>query len=309
MFFLSGSKIKKIIAENAGESAKNNQLCTVMVKIGQNNTLRIVKTVDFGVYLDGGDGTEILLPARFVPEGAAPGDDIDVFIYKDSEDRIIATTDVPYARVGEFAFLQVSQVNDTGAFLDWGILGKHLLVPYSQQKSRMHAGGVYLVYVYLDDASGRIVASAKVERFLGDTLPDYRPGTEVECLVTGETPIGYTVIVDNLHRGMIYSNELFRPLEVQETVRARVKHVRPDGKIDLRVGGAARERVGSLTDSILNTLRANGGSMAVTDKSSPDEIRAHFRCSKKDFKKAVGGLYKARLIALTPTTIELLPEA
>ena len=148
-----------------------------------------------------------------------------------------------------------------------------------------------------------------MERFLGDTLPDYRPGTEVECLVTGETPIGYTVIVDNLHRGMIYSNELFRPLEVQETVRARVKHVRPDGKIDLRVGGAARERVGSLTDSILNTLRANGGSMAVTDKSSPDEIRAHFRCSKKDFKKAVGGLYKARLIALTPTTIELLPEA
>ena len=277
-----------------------------MIKIGQFNTLKIAKTVDFGVYLDGGDGQEILLPARFVPEGVAPGDEVEVFIYKDSEDRIIATTDVPYAKVGEFAYLQVSQVNDTGAFLDWGILGKDLLVPYSQQKSRMRAGGVYLVYVYLDDASGRIVASAKVERFLGNTVPEYRPGAEVECLVTGETPIGYTVIVDNLHRGMIYSNELFRPLEEQETVRAHVKRVRPDGKIDLRVGGAAKERVGSLSDSILNTLRANGGRMAVTDKSSPDEIRAHFRCSKKDFKKAVGALYKARLIGLSADAIELL---
>lgn len=276
-----------------------------MVKIGRFNTLAVVKTVDFGVYLDGGNSVEILLPARFVPEGTQPGDTVDVFIYKDSEDRIIATTDVPYVQVGEFAYLQVSQVNDTGAFMDWGILGKDLLVPYSQQKSRMHAGGVYLVYVYLDEASGRIVASAKTERFLGNTLPEYKPGDEVDCLVTGETPIGYSVIVDNLHRGMIYANEVFRPLEEQETVRAYVKHVREDGKIDLRLGGDTRKRVGSLTESILLALRANGGSMAITDKASHEEIRAHFRCSKKDFKKAIGALYKARSIELRPDSIAL----
>ena len=277
-----------------------------MVKIGQFNKLPVAKEVDFGVYLDGGAGIEILLPARFVPEGTAVGDILDVFIYKDSEDRVIATTDVPYAKVGEFAYLQVSQVNDIGAFLDWGILGKDLLVPYSQQKSKMRPGGVYLVYVYLDDASGRIAASAKVEHFLGNTIPEYTPGQEVECLVTGETPIGYSVIVDNLHRGMIYSNETFRPLEEQETLRAHVRHVRPDGKIDLRIGGNARERVGSLSDSILATLRASGGRMTVSDKSSPDEIRCHFRCSKKDFKKSLGALYKEQRIRILPDSVELV---
>ncbi len=277
-----------------------------MVKIGQFNKLPVAKEVDFGVYLDGGAGIEILLPARFVPEGTAVGDILDVFIYKDSEDRVIATTDVPYAKVGEFAYLQVSQVNDIGAFLDWGILGKDLLVPYSQQKSKMRPGGVYLVYVYLDDASGRIAASAKVEHFLGNTIPEYTPGQEVECLVTGETPIGYSVIVDNLHRGMIYSNETFRPLEEQETLRAHVRHVRPDGKIDLRIGGNARERVGSLSDSILATLRASGGRMTVSDKSSPDEIRCHFRCSKKDFKKALSALYKEQRIRILPDSVELV---
>jgi len=298
----------KIIGKKTGVSAKNSVLCIIMIKIGQFNTLTVVKTVDFGLYLDGGDGLEILLPARFVPEGTKVGDSIKVFIYKDSEDRLIATTDVPYAKVGEFAYLQVSQVNDTGAFLDWGILGKDLLVPYSQQKSRMRPGGVYLVYVYLDDASGRIVASAKTERFLGNTMPAYRPGDEVECLVTGETPIGYSVIVDNLHRGMIYSNETYRTLEIQETLRAHVHNVRPDGKIDLRIGGNTRERVGSLSDSILATLRANGGSMNVSDKSSPDEIRAHFRCSKKDFKKAIGALYKERRIVILPGSIALAKQ-
>lgn len=281
-------------------------LCAIMVKIGKFNTLCVVKTVEFGVYLDGGDGLEILLPARYVPAGAGLGSEVDVFLYRDSEDRLIATTDIPYVQVGEFAFLRVSQVNATGAFLDWGISGKDLLVPFSQQKSKMYPGGVYLVYVYLDDASGRIVASAKVDKYLGNTLPDYRPGAEVECLVTGRTPIGYTAIVDNQHRGMIYDNEVFRPIEEQETLRAHVHRVRPDGKIDLRVGGDVRERVNGLADSILATIKANGGSMAIGDKSSPDEIRAHFRCSKKDFKKAVGALYKSRLITLGPGVISLV---
>lgn len=277
-----------------------------MVKIGKFNTLPILKEVDFGVYLDGGEGQEILLPARAVPQDARVGDTVDAFIYLDSADRIIATTDVPYAQVGEFAFLRVSQVNAVGAFLDWGLAGKDLLVPFSEQKSRMRPGGQYLVYVYLDHASGRIVASSKVDRFLGNTLPEYGPGDEVQCLVAAETPIGFSVIVDNLHRGMIYSNELFSTPEIGQTLKAHVKHVRPDGKIDLRVGGAVRDRVGSLAESILTALRANGGSISITDRSTPEEICAMFRCSKKDFKRAVGALYKARKIDLEPGKIVLV---
>ncbi len=275
------------------------------MEIGKYNRLRVVKAVDFGVYLDGGDGSEILLPAKTVPEGCEPGDEVDVFIYRDSEDRLIATTEVPYALVGEFAFMRVSQVNATGAWLDWGLPGKDLLVPFSQQKSRMRQDGEYLVYVYLDDNSGRIVASAKVERFLGNTLPAYRTGDEVECLVTGETPIGYTAIVDHLHHGMLYRNETFRTPSTGETLRAHVVRVRPDGKIDLRLGGRERDRVAELADSILTTLRASGGTLPLSDKSDPDDIRATFRCSKKDFKKALGSLYKSRLISVSPTSISL----
>lgn len=275
------------------------------MKTGRFNRLRIAREVDFGVYLDCGDGTEILLPAKAVPEGSRIGDEVDAFVYRDSEDRLIATTEVPYAQVGEFAFLHVSQVNATGAWLDWGLPGKDLLVPYSEQKSRMRQGGDYLVYVYLDDASGRIVASAKTERFLGNVLPDYRPGQEVQCLVTGETPIGYTVIVENTHAGMLYRNETFRTPEAGETLTAHVVRVRPDGKIDVRLGGRERERVDGLADSILTTLRAAGGRLALGDKSDPEEIRALFSCSKKDFKKALGSLYKARLITIGPDEIKL----
>lgn len=275
-----------------------------MIKIGDYNTLRVVKSVDFGLYLEGDDGQEILLPSRYVPDGVQPDDMLRVFIYNDSEDRLIATTETPYVRVGEFAYLQVSQVNDTGVFIDWG-LSKDLLLPFSQQKMQMRRGGIYLVYVYLDDASHRVVASAKVDRFLGNVLPDYAPGQEVECLVTGATEIGYSVIVENRHRGMIYRNETFRNIEVEETLRAHVLRIRPDGKIDLRLGGQAHDRVASLSDSIMATLRAAGGHIALCDNSSPDDIRAMFACSKKDFKKALGTLYRERRINILDDGIEL----
>lgn len=277
-----------------------------MIKIGKFNTLRVVKSVDFGVYLDGSEAGEILLPAKAVPEGCEQGDEVDVFIYRDSADRLIATTEVPYVQVGEFAFMHVSQTNATGAWLDWGLPGKDLLVPFSEQKARMRAGGDYLVYVYLDDASGRIVASAKVERFLGNTLPEYRPGDEVECLITGEIPIGYTAIVDNLHQGIFYRNETFTTPQRGETVRAHVCRVRPDGKIDLHMGRTERGRVDGLSQSVLTTLRAAGGHLPLSDKSSPEDIREAFACSKKDFKKAIGALYKARAINITDRGIELV---
>lgn len=275
-----------------------------MVNIGKYNRLRVLKPVDFGVYLDGGDGLEILLPQRYITSPVRVGDELDVFVYTDSEDRIIATTEDPYVTVGEFAFLRAVQVNNVGAFLDWG-LQKDLLVPYREQKMKMRQGGTYLVYVYLDDVTRRVVASAKVEKFLGNVMPGYKRGQEVDALVCWSTPVGYKVIVDNLHSGMLYSNEIFRPIDVGDVVKAFVKYVRPDGKIDITLSEKAIERVGDLSQRILAELKENGGHLHFSDKSSPEEIKERFNCSKKDFKKAIGQLYKKRLVEIGDADIKL----
>lgn len=270
-----------------------------MIELGKTQKLTVRRIVDFGAYLgSGSDDVEVLLPSRYLPENAAVGNGIDVFVYKDSEDRPIATTEHPFATVGDFAFLSVSAVNDTGAFLDWG-LPKDLLVPYSEQKVKMRRGGIYLVYVYVDHATGRIVASAKVEKFLGNVYPDYKPGQEVKALVYEHSEIGYKVIVDNLHRGIIYSNEIYSPIEVEETLKAYVKQVREDGKIDLTLNDKASVRTASLSDRLLAYL-ADGSNAPVSEKMSPEMIATIFECSKKDFKKAVGHLYKERKIIIAP---------
>lgn len=269
-----------------------------MLKIGNYNTLKVAREVDFGYYLSTDDDRELLLPRKYMPEDKGIGDELKVFVYTDSEDRLIATTEVPYAAVGDFAYLQVKDVNNAGAFLDWGIPGKDLLVPYSEQKARMKQGGIYLVYVYLDDASKRVVASAKIEHFIGNVIPEYRPGQRVSALIVEHTPIGYRAIVDNRHWGMIYDNEIFRPLELESTVKAFVKSVREDYKIDLTLSDRAVKRLGDLSDRILEAIDAAGGELHVTDASTPDEIREAFECSKKDFKKAVGHLYKEKKILL-----------
>ncbi len=275
-----------------------------MIKIGNYNILRIARFVDFGAYLADDDNNEVLLPSRYVPDDAAVGDEIEVFVYTDSEDRIVAVTDRPYAQVGEFAFLQVAEVNRFGAFLEWGV-PKHLFVPFSEQRPRMQAGGIYPVYLYLDHITKRVVASAKLEKFLGNVIPEYRPGDKVTALVWQHTPIGYKVIVDNLFQGMIYDNEIFAPLELEQTVTALVKAVRDDGKIDLTLGDKAAARVSDLAEDIIEKLREHGGSIGISDSSSPDEIKAIFHCSKKDFKKAVGKLYKERRILLEDGGIHL----
>ncbi len=270
-----------------------------MIKLGQFNTKRVVRLVDFGAYLGDPDdekSAEILLPARYMPEDLRPGDTIDVFVYRDNEKRLIATTDEPYATVGEFAYMQVNQVNDIGAFLDWGLV-KELLVPFSEQKAKMRPGGIYLVYVYLDDATQRIVASAKIEKFLGNVFPEYKIGQRVRALVYQHTDIGYKAIVDNLHQGLLYENELFRPVELEETVEAYVKRVRPDGKIDLTLSSSTRDRVDEISDRIIEYLRKPDAS-AVSDHLSPEEIRKLFGCSKKDFKKAVGMLYRSHAVSI-----------
>ena len=193
-------------------------------------------------------------------------------------------------------FRSVNQVNDIGAFLDWGLV-KELLVPFSEQKAKMRPGGIYLVYVYLDDATQRIVASAKIEKFLGNVFPEYKIGQRVRALVYQHTDIGYKAIVDNLHQGLLYENELFRPVELEETVEAYVKRVRPDGKIDLTLSSSTRDRVDEISDRIIEYLRKPDAS-AVSDHLSPEEIRKLFGCSKKDFKKAVGMLYRSHAVSI-----------
>ena len=268
-----------------------------MIEIGKYNNLTVAREVDFGFYLTDGEGNDVLIPRRYVPDNLAVGDELRVFVYTDGEDRPIATTETPYATVGEFAYLQVRDVNATGAFLDWG-LPKDLLVPYSNQKLKMRQGGIYLVYVYLDTMTQRVAASAKIEKYIGNAYPDYKHGQEVEALVVEHSPIGYRVIVDNRHWGMIYDNELFRALEIQETVHAYVKSVREDGKIDLTLSDKAKKRVGSLSDRILEAIDEAGGELAISDSSTPEVIKAAFSCSKKDFKKAIGHLYKEKKILL-----------
>lgn len=278
-----------------------------MLKIGNYNTLTVKREVDFGFYLSTDDGREILMPGKYAPAGLKPGDDIKVIVYTDSEDRLVATTEHPFACVGEFAYLQVKDVNATGAFLDWG-LTKDLLVPFSQQRMRMNPGGIYLVYIYLDDVTQRVVASAKVDRFLGNVIPEYKTGQAVTCLVTEHTDRGYRAIVDNRHRGMIYDNEIFRPLELQQTITAFVKKVRDDGKIDLTLSDKAVRRVGDLSERILESLQQNGGVSYITDNSTPDQIEAAFSCSKKDYKKALGHLYKEGRIMIGRDKIVLTAD-
>lgn len=275
-----------------------------MIKIGDYNKLTILKTVDFGVYLDGGNGVEILLPARYVPESAQEGDEIEVFIYTDSEDRLIATTERPYITVGQFGFLQVAETNRIGAFLDWG-LPKDLLCPFREQRTRMLRGGEYLVYAYLDHSTKRIVASSKIDKFIGNTIAEYQRGDMVKALVYQHTDIGYKVIVDDLFNGMIYSNELSRPLVIGEKVEACVKYVRDDNKIDLTLRGMAADRVHDVAGKLLDYLHKNNGSCEFTDASAPEQIKRQFDCSKKDFKKAIGHLLKKRLISIAEDCIKL----
>ena len=267
------------------------------MEIGKYNTLQVVKKVDFGVYLDGGNGLEILLPTRYVPEICNVGDEIKVFIYHDNEGRLIATTAHPFAIVGEFAWMKVREVSDTGAFLDWGLM-KDLLVPFREQKMPMKAGRSYLVYVHFDYITQRIVASARIDKFLDNTPPIYEQNQEVSLLVADETDMGYKVIINHLHWGLVYHSEVFRTLNKGEKTKGYIKTVREDEKIDVSLFPLGYEKVDGITQQIFRVLQQNGGYLPVHDKSDADEIYALFACSKKSFKKAIGALYKQQLIKL-----------
>ena len=276
-----------------------------MVEIGKYNILKIVKDLDFGVYLDGGDDLEILLPARYVPRNVKPGDEVEVFIYHDNEGRIIATTAKPLAIVGEFQWMECKSVNDMGAFLEWGLM-KDLLVPFREQKMPMREGKWYLVYVHLDHVTKRIVASARVDKFLDNVPPVYEFNQEVDLLVADETEIGYKVIINNLHWGLVYHNEIYRRLERGEHLKGYIKEVREDEKIDVSLTRLGYEKVEGIAGIILDALKVQNGFLPVHDKSPAEEIYSLFGCSKKSFKQAIGALYKKKLISIEPAGIRLI---
>ncbi len=276
-----------------------------MASIGTLNELEIVKTVDFGVYLDGGTHGEILLPKRYVPENSQIGDHLEVFIYPDSEDRLIATTEKPLAMVGEFAMLKVVEITSFGAFMDWGLM-KDLLVPFREQQVKMEKGKSYLVYIYLDHESQRVVATSRLDKCLGNIPVDYEPGEEVDLIIAGQTELGYKAIVDNSHWGVIYHNEVYQPLHPGLKLKGFIKQVRPDEKIDLRLDKPGYEKIDDISQGILERMKAAGGFLPFNDKSDPDIIVREFKISKKNFKKAVGVLYKQRLISIEENGIRLV---
>lgn len=276
-----------------------------MAEIGRLNELRVVKEVGFGVYLDGGDLGEILLPLRYVPEDCKVDDMLEVFIYLDSEDRIIATTEKPFAMVNDFALLKVVAVNSAGAFLDWG-LPKDLLVPYSEQRPVMKEGESYVVRIYLDLNSNRLAASSKLDKFLHDEPGDLKPGQEVDLLICEQTDLGWKAIINNSHWGVLYDNEIFQPLNKGQKIKGFIKKIRDDKKIDLCLQKPGYEKVDDISEAIITALKEQGGFIPVTDKSSPEIIYKMFGISKKTYKKAIGAIYKKKVITIENDGIKLV---
>lgn len=274
------------------------------IELGKFNRLKVVKSVDFGLYLDGGEEGEILLPSRYVPEGSRIGDELDVFLYLDNEERLVATTLTPLVQVGEFACLEVAWVNQYGAFLNWGLM-KDLFVPFREQKMKMQVGKKYVVHAHLDDESYRIVASAKVDRYLSKEKAPYEPGQEVDALIWQKTDLGFKAIINNEYSGLIYESEVFQSLHTGMRLKAYVKQVREDGKIDLMMQKPGMGKVEDFSKILLDYIREQGGFTPLNDKSPADEIYALFGVSKKTFKKAVGDLYKKRLIVLAQDGMRL----
>lgn len=276
------------------------------IRLGELNRLKIIKYVDFGFYVDGGRKYgRILLPQGEITRKVDVGDEVDVFLYLDQEERLVATMRRPLAQVGEFAFLEVAWVNQFGAFLQWGLL-KDLFVPFREQKMKMQKGHSYIVHVHLDPESFRIVASAKVERYLSPEVTDLKPGDKVDVLVWQKTELGFKAIVNNKYSALIYDNQVFRPLRTGDRLEAFVHCVRPDGKIDIMLQPEGQQAVLDFSDTLLRYLQQNGGRTVLGDKSPAEDIYEAFGVSKKVFKKAVGDLYRRRLVAITPEGIELV---
>ncbi len=280
-----------------------------MIKLGDYNLLKIVKSVDFGLYLDGDEAGEILLPQRYVTPQMRVGDEIQVFIYLDQDERPVATTETPLARVGDFACLEVAWTNEYGAFLRWGLM-KDLFCPFREQKMRMERGKSYIVYVKVDEDSYRLMATAKVDKYL--SLPPFhgegslKHGTAVDVLIWQKTDLGFKCIVDNRYQGQLYDDQVFQQLHTGDRLTAYIDHVREDGKIDLTLQPTGRRHTLDFAEVLLRYLYEHDGRCELGDKSPAEAIYARFQVSKKAYKKAIGDLYKRRLIQITDKGIALV---
>ncbi len=275
-----------------------------MIEIGKINKLKILRKTEKEIILDGEEEGELLVPQREIPLDAITGDEIEVFIYRNAQRKMVATGIHPYVQAGEFDFLTVNETSEAGALLDWG-LSRDLFLPAREQKMRVRTDNSYLVYVYYDLNSRQIIATMHVERFLGNTTPGYSMNQEVDLLFVRETEIGYRVIVNNAHWGMVYRSEIFQPVGYGFRTKGYVKQVREDGKIDVSLQKQGYRVVDELGELILEKLRENGGFLPVNDKTSPDEINDLFACSKKSFKKTIGTLYREHRIVIENDRIRL----
>ena len=289
------------------------------IKIGDYNTLKVVEVARrsdpkdphygeaFGLYLDGGDDDEILMPQKYVDKETKVGDEVRVFVYLDQEERPIATTEEPFCKVGDFAYLECSWVNEYGAFLSWGVT-KDLFCPFREQKQRMKKGESYIVYVHVDPESYRIVASAKIEKFISKDLPPYKTGQEVSLLVWQKTDLGFKVIIDNKVQGLIYMDQIFQYVHSGDKIKGYIANVRPDGKIDCTLQQTGKRQTETFADVLIQYLQSHNGQCDLGDKSEAEDIKRRFHVSKKVYKRAVGDLYKRHLINITPLSISLVKQ-
>ncbi|MFH4776829.1 CvfB family protein [Vibrio alginolyticus] len=276
-----------------------------MIKIGQINSLEVIKKADFGVFLDGDDYGSVLLPSKYVPEGTEIGEHVDVFLYFDSESQLAATIERPIAQVGEWGLMKIEGVNATGAFVNWGIKEKDLLIPFSEQRTRFSAGQTILVYVYTDKASGRIVGTTKFNKWLDKTPANYEVNEQVDLIIAERSQLGYKAIVNGKHWGMIFPSDVFGKLYIGKKLKGFIKHIREDGKIDLALQKVGVAKMDDLSSKILDLLEKKGGFLPLNDKSSPEAIFDAFRTSKGTYKKAIGGLYKQGKIVIEKDGIRL----
>lgn len=275
------------------------------IKLGDYNTLTVVKNVDFGMYLDGGKAGEILLPAKYVPEGTEIGDELRVFIYLDQDERVIATTEEPIAKVGDFAYLEVKWVNEYGAFLDWGLM-KDIFCPFREQKKKMEIGDSYIVHIHIDEDSYRIVASAKVDRYLNNEECPLESGEEVDLLVWQKTELGFKVIINNEYSGLVYQDQVFTYIHTGDRLKGYIQTIREDGKIDVTLQKTGRQQTLDFSDTLLDYIKSQDGFCSFNDKTNAEDIYREFNVSKKVFKKAVGELYKRHAIRLSDEGLYLV---
>lgn len=273
------------------------------MKIGEYNTLKINRFTSVGAYLESENGDDVLLPNKYLTHNLELDDEITVFIYTDSEDRPVATTEIPFAKCGEFAWLKINSVTNFGAFADLG-LEKHLFIPLKEQNAKLEEDKSYLIYVYLDEKTQRMVGSAKINPFVESALDQVEEGEEIDVLIANRTDLGYRVIVNQKYLGLLFEDHIIRPVESGEICRAFAEHIREDGKIDISLIQIGLEKFEEMEKAVIDFLNQNDGRLHLTDKSSPDEIKRTLGMSKKLFKKTIGGLYKKRVVKIMDGYVE-----